>query len=108
MLDKKSGVACWVIGDVKDLNLATLVWDEVGSKIEIKDSNGEIQRYRLLGIIADDIRNDEKVTKIWNSDIDKSGRATLTDRILIIANENSNVEPILGNNEIKWNPMSVN
>ena len=108
LLDKKSGVACWVIGDVKDLNLAKLVWDEVGSIIEMTDSNGKIQRYRLLGIIADDIRDDEKVTKIWNSDTDKSGKATLTDRILIIAHENSNVEVILGNNEIKWNPMSVN
>jgi|APSaa5957512535_1039671.scaffolds.fasta_scaffold28499_1 hypothetical protein len=108
LLDKKSGIACWVIGDVKELNLAKLVWDEVGSKIEMTDSNGEIQRYRLLGIIADDIRDSEKVTKIWNSDTDKSGKATLTDRILIIAHENSNVEAILGNNEIKWNPMSVN
>lgn len=108
LLDKKSGLACWVIGDVKDLNLAKLVWDEVGSKIEMIDSNGEIHRYRLLGIIADDIKNSEKVTKIWNSDMDKSGKATLTDRILIITHENSKVEVILGNNEIKWNPMSVN
>lgn len=107
LLNKKSGLACWVIGDVKDLNLAKLVWDKVGSKIEMIDTNGEIQRYRLLGIIADDIRDSEKVTKIWNSDTDKSGKATQTDRILIIAHENSNVKTILKNNDIKWNPMSV-
>ena len=53
LLDKKIGLACWVIGDVKGLNLAKLVWYEVGSKIELKDSKGDIQKYRLLGIIAD-------------------------------------------------------
>ena len=89
LLDKKSGVACWVIGDVKDLNLAKLVWDEVGSKIEVISSDDKILKYRLLGIIADEIRNDEKVTKIWNSDTDKSGKATMTDRILIISPQDS-------------------
>ena len=105
LLDKKTGLACWVIGDVKDLNLAKLVWNEVGSKIEIKDSNGKIQKYRLLGIIADDIRNDEKVTKIWNSDTDKSGKATLTDRILIICPQDSKPESFLSNQRITWNPI---
>ncbi len=69
---------------------------------------GKISRYRLLGIIADDIRNDEKVTKIWNSNKDKSGKATMTDRILIIAPENSYVESFMDNNEIVWNAINVN
>lgn len=108
LLNQDFGFACWVIGDVNDLNLAKLVWDKVGSKIEMVGSDGEICRYRLLGIIADDIRDDEKVTKIWNSNKDKSGKATMIDRILIIAPENSNVETFKDNNEIIWNATNVN
>ena len=107
LLDKKSGFACWVIGDVKNLNLAKVVWDEIGSKIELTDSNNEKQRYKLLGIIDDEISEEEKVTKIWNSDSDKSGKATLIDRILIIAHEKSDVEAFLENKEINWDSMSV-
>jgi DNA modification methylase len=105
LLDKKYGVACWVIGDVKDLNLAKLVWDEIGSKIEVMSSDNKILKYRLLGIIADDIRNDEKVTKIWNSDTDKSGKATLTDRILIICPQDACPESFLNNQKITWNAI---
>ena len=102
LLDKESGLACWVIGDVKDLNLAKLVWDQVGSKIEVLDANGGVQKYRLLGIIADEIREDEKVTKIWNSETDKSGKATLTDRILMICHDKSNVQIVANNESINW------
>ena len=38
ILDKEEGIACWVVGDVKNLNLAREIWDKVGSKIEIKDN----------------------------------------------------------------------
>lgn len=103
LLDKESGFACWVIGDVKDLNLARLVWDEVGSKIEVLDPNGEVQKYRLLGIVADEIRDEEKVTKIWNSETDKSGKATPVDRILIIAPEHSEPGIFRSNKSIIWN-----
>jgi len=106
LLDQKSGVACWVIGDVKNLNLAKLVWDEVGSKIEVISSDDKILKYRLLGIIADEIRNDEKVTKIWNSDTDKSGKATMTDRILIISPQDSLPESFISNQQITWNAIS--
>ena len=107
LLDKDTGMACWVIGDVKNLNLAKLVWDEVGSKIEISSETGELRRYRLLGIIAEEIREDEKVTKIWNSESDKSGKATLTDRILVICPESSEPEIFINNNEISWNYKEV-
>ena len=106
-MDKESGLACWVIGDVKDLNLAKLVWDEVGSKIEVLDSNGEMQKYRLLGIIADEIKDEEKVTKIWNSETDKSGKATLTDRILMICPDKSNIKIVGDNKSINWEPIII-
>jgi len=105
LLNQETGFACWVIGDVKDLNLAKLVWEKVGSKVEKLSDNGVALRYRLLGIISDQIRPDEKVTKIWNSEEDKSGKATPVDRILIIAPENSSPKIILNNNDIDWNPI---
>ena len=66
----------------------------------------KILKYRLLGIIADEIRNDEKVTKIWNSDTDKSGKATMTDRILIISPRESLPESFISNQQITWNAIS--
>ena len=104
LLNQKNGLACWVIGDVKELNLAKKVWDDVGSKIELFDADGVLVRYRLLGIVADKIRDDEKVTKIWNSDEDKSGKATPVDRILIMCPEGSKPKSFSSNDEIVWNP----
>jgi hypothetical protein len=107
LLDKEAGLACWVIGDVRDLNLAKLVWDEIGSNIETLDAEGNLQRYRLLGIVSDQIRDVEKVTRIWKSNTDKSGKATLKDRILMICNEGSNPVIQSTNEEIVWDPISA-
>ena len=105
LLCEKTGLACWVIGDVKDMNLAKVVWDEVGSKVELADGNGGKMRYRLLGIVEDEIESGEKVTKIWNSDTDKSGKATLHDRILMICPEKATPNSFAGNGEIDWSPI---
>ncbi len=107
ILNQESGLSCWVIGDVNDLNLAKLVWDEVASKIEVTDSDGKMRRYRLLGIIADDIGDGEKVTRLWNSKSDKSGKATLTDRIMIICPSTSNPQIFTSNEEINWLPIEA-
>ena len=69
------------------------------------DANGVLLRYRLLGIVADKMRDDEKVTKIWNSDEDKSGKATPIDRILIICPEDSSVGIYAKNKNIIWESM---
>ena len=106
LLDQKSGMACWVIGDVKGLNLAKKVWDEVGSKVEVKSIDGSTLKYRLIGIVSDEIPNDEKVTKIWNSDTDKSGKATPVDRILLICPETSVPEIFIKNRDISWNAIA--
>jgi hypothetical protein len=105
LLNQEDGFACWVIGDVMDLNLAELVWEKVGSKVEIVNEDGLSIRYRLLGIITDQISPDEKVTKIWNSEEDKSGKATPVDRILMIAPENSIPKIILKNHDVTWSPI---
>ena len=78
--------------EMLELNPSKKVWDDVGSKVEVRGSDGTPMQYRLLGIVADEIRTDEKVTKIWNSGKDKSGKATPIDRILLICPENSEPE----------------
>lgn len=102
LLNQENGLACWVIGDVKGLNLAKAVWDEIASGMEVNDASGNALRYRLLGIISDDIKSEEKVTKIWNSEKDKSGKATPVDRIMIIAPEHSNPRIFADNTSISW------
>lgn len=70
------GYVCFVIGDVRrgeeDLNLAQAVWDEV-----LQD-----QGWHLHGIIADEIPQDRKVSRIWKHN---SGRATKVDRLLLLS-----------------------
>ncbi|MEU9845769.1 hypothetical protein AB0C69_41990, partial [Actinomadura sp. NPDC048032] len=72
----EDGFVCFVIGDVRrgedDLNLAQAVWDEV-----LQD-----QGWYLHGIIADEIPQDRKVSRIWKHN---SGRATKVDRILLLS-----------------------
>ncbi len=103
LLNQENGLACWVIGEVKELNLAQKVWDDVGSKIQLVGEDGVIMSYRLIGVVADQIRPEEKVTKIWNSDEDKSGKATPVDRILIVAPKQSYPQIFVGNKSIIWN-----
>ena len=62
-------------------------------------------RYRLLGIVADKIRDDEKVTKIWNTIEDKSGKATPIDRILMLAPIDSDVKIFADNESITWDSI---
>ena len=106
LINRESGLACWVIGDVGDLNLAKTVWDEVGNKVQIKTEEGDLLRYKLLDIVADKIDPAEKTSKMWNSDeheIDKSGKATEVDRILMICPESSEPEALISNRKIVWN-----
>ncbi|HHY34837.1 MAG TPA: site-specific DNA-methyltransferase [Firmicutes bacterium] len=65
-------ISAWVIGDVGEINLAAAVWEQ---------SARPLGGYRKLGIIADNIDEGKKVTKIWGAE---RGRATKIDRILIL------------------------
>ena len=111
LLDPHQGMACWVIGDVKkknvaSVNLAKKTWEAL-SNVEALDANGKIAKYRLLGIFEDSIPESSKVTRIWNSNTDKSGKATVVDRILIICHEDANPLPIISNEKISWDPMQT-
>ena len=68
LLDSKRGIACWVIGDAHGLNLAKMVWNQVGEQIRVTGSDGVERKYRLLGIIEDRIDDDQKVTKLWKTE----------------------------------------
>ena len=67
LLDRRRGLSCWVIGDVKGLNLAWAVWHHVGSKIEVKANDKTILRYKLIAIVDDKIPDNQKVSKIWKT-----------------------------------------
>jgi DNA modification methylase len=151
LLDRKRGVSCWAIGDVKDVNLAWAVWYHVGQNIEITAENGQKLRYKLIAIIEDKIPENQKVTKIWKTLIyhleslnkegiviekigtwesegeakkamkdlsrsddvtfrireektnDKTGKATPTDRILILSPDSSNPVALKSPEEVQWN-----
>ena len=102
LLDRKRGLSCWVIGDVKGLNLAKEVWERSCKNIEVELEDGSVMRYKLLAIVEDHIPDNEKVTRIWNSTEDKSGKATPIDRILIVAPETSDPISYLDNSQIDW------
>ena len=106
LLNPDEGMACWVIGDVNDLNLAECVWESVASKIRVESRDGSILSYEKMGIVEDKILDTEKVTRIWkSSEGDKAGRATPVDRILLLAVKGSEVPIYLHNDEVVWNPI---
>lgn len=81
----EDGYVCFVIGDVRrgeqDLNLAQAVWDEV-----LED-----QGWHLHGIIADEIPQQHKVSRIWKHN---SGKATKVDRILLMSPRSKPLPPV--------------
>jgi DNA methylase len=73
-------VVALVIGDVETdrgrrirggIDLAARVWEAAARP----------EGYRLAGVVVDDIAADRKMTKLWG---DEAGRATKTDRILVL------------------------
>jgi len=69
-------LSAWVIGDVTarglpHLNLAQAVWEHAAKP----------EGWQLLGILADEVMDNRKVTKIWGK---SRGRATKVDRVLLL------------------------
>lgn len=82
---RHDGYVCLVIGDVRqkderNINLARDVWEEVAAP------DG---RWCLHGIVRDRLPSGRKVSRIWK---DNAGRATKTDRILILSRIDGNAE----------------
>jgi site-specific DNA-methyltransferase (adenine-specific) len=90
---RDDGYVCLVIGDVRregsdSINLAGDVWSNVAQP----------QGWRLHGIVNDRLPVGRKVSRIWK---DTPGRATRTDRILILSRAGTDHElPALG--RITW------
>ena len=103
-LNPNNGLICWVIGDVGDLNLAREV-AEMSKSISGIDCNRKRNKLRVLGIINDHISDEKKVTKLWNSEEDRSGKATKIDRILIMCLETANHMKMRINHKFEWEPF---
>ena len=67
LIDRKRGISCWAIGDVKELNLAWSVWYHVGQHIEVQTEDGKKLRYKMIAIVEDKIPENQKVTKMWKT-----------------------------------------
>jgi site-specific DNA-methyltransferase (adenine-specific) len=76
----EDAVVALVVGDVEtdrgrvipnSRELAARVWDQAA----------EPEGYRLAGVVRDDVAAGRKMTKLWG---DEAGRATKTDRILVL------------------------
>ena len=100
LIEPEKGFSCWVIGDVGNFNLAWAVWKLAGEKIEVENSKGEIIRWKLLSIIEDKIPSNEKTTRLWK---EKKGKATSSDRILILAPQSSNPKTRISDKKMIWN-----
>ena len=89
---RDDGFLCLVIGDVRrgtqEINLAKSVADEC-----IVDTD-----FMLVDIIEDRLPTEHKVSRIWK---ESKGRATKTDRILILAKPGGHIERVPRN--IVWN-----
>lgn len=85
------GYLCFVIGDVRrptkgdeeaSINLASVVWERVARPLG----------WHLHGIIADDFPEGRKVSRIWKNN---TGRATKTDRLLLMSPTPTALPPIV-------------
>jgi hypothetical protein len=72
---RDDGYACLVIGDVRRGETTMNLAKEVAAVCVPKD-------LEVLGIVADELPIEHKVSRIWG---DNKGRATKTDRILVLA-----------------------
>ena len=69
-----------VIGDV-EFDRGRPIRGAVGLAERVWEAAAEPQGYRLAGIALDDVAANRKMTKLWGSE---AGRATKTDRILVL------------------------
>jgi hypothetical protein len=90
---QEDGYACLVIGDVRHrrnsriTNLAQDVWETVAEPLG----------WRSHGLVTDHVPASYKVSRIWSTN---RGRATKTDRILILSRGKTELPPIA---RMTWN-----
>lgn len=69
-----------VIGDV-ETDRGRAISGGIGLAERVWDSAAEPEGYRLAGVVIDDVHAHRKMTKLWGTE---AGRATKTDRILVL------------------------
>ena len=78
--------------------------DSEGRVVEvIGESSEEVEAKRMAA--EAEVREGFSVEVRSEATNDKSGKATPLDRILIIAPESANPEPLIANNELPWEPI---
>ena len=94
---RQDGYLCLMVGDVYNrasdstTNLATSVWERVAQPLG----------WHLHGVVTDRLPTQHKVSRIWNKG---RGRATKTDRVLILSPPGKSVQPLPGLGRIRWQP----
>lgn len=73
-------VVILVIGDV-ETDRGRAIHDGIGLAERVWEESAAPEGYRLAGIALDDVAAGRKMTKLWG---DEAGRATKTDRILVL------------------------
>ncbi len=73
-------VVALVVGDV-ELDRGRAIVDGFGLAERVWDAAAAPEGYALAGIVIDPVAADRKMTKLWG---DEAGRATKTDRILVL------------------------
>ena len=92
---RPDGYLCLMIGDVRErrgghvTNLAERVWEDVASKVG----------WYRLAIIADRLPAKHKVSRIWKNN---PGRATKTDRILILSRKKPHLRDLPELSPLHW------
>jgi len=76
----EDAIVALVIGDV-ELDRGRRIRTGVGLAEQVWAAAAEPEGYRLAGIAIDDVAAHRKMTKLWG---DEAGRATKTDRILVL------------------------
>ena len=72
--------SCWSIGDV-ETDRGRAIRGGVGLAERVWEQAAEPEGYRLAGVALDDVAAVRKMTKLWGAE---AGRATKTDRILVL------------------------
>lgn len=73
-------VVVLVIGDV-ELDRGRRISSGIGLAGQVWEAAAAPEGYRLAGIAVDEVRAERKMTKLWG---DEAGRATKTDRLLVL------------------------
>lgn len=97
---RDDGYLCLMIGDVRErstgevTNLAEEVWQQAAADLG----------WHRVGIIADRLPTEHKVSRIWKN---TPGRATKTDRILVLARRKASSKQLPPLERIRWTPPTA-